>query len=293
MVRQHLKELENLEITSAQHTPIERIHEAMVNAYSDYVLPTKLDLNGFKGMLKERCYSAADSFVLTENEDVVAFWITGVNAKFDPGTFYALTVGTCLNFRRRGLILQLFEKLKERATEQGARRIVLECIASNDRAHAAYIKMGFEILRKVRGFSGPLNVFQRSPVEFEVRWVDAKKALEISQSFGDWRATWQNGFGAFERAPGEVAFLGAFDNQTPIGLGCFDRSNGGIRHLCFASAMDRAAIAEHLIASFLPEQRATKASYINIDETDIEVIKLLIDRGWEKVIDQYEMRYSL
>lgn len=288
-----MKELEELEIASAQHIPIERLHEAMVDAYSDYVLPTKLDLNGFKGMLNERSYSADDSFVVIENEDVVAFWLTGVNARFEPGTFYALTVGTRPTFRRRGLTLQLFAKLKEHATKQGARRIVLECITSNDGAHAAYVKMGFENLRKVRGFSGPLNVFQNSPEEFEVRWVDAKKALKISQSFGDWRATWQNGFGAFERTPDDVAFLCVFDSQMPIGLGCFNRSNGAIRHLCFASAMDREAMAEHLIASILPEQKVTKASYINIDETDIEVIKLLIDRGWESVIDQFEMSYSL
>jgi hypothetical protein len=153
--------------------------------------------------------------------------------------------------------------------------------------------MGFAVLRRVRGFSGPINVFQEAPELFDVRHVDSSIAMKMSQSFGDWRATWQNGFGAFDRAPDDVVFHGLFQNQVPIGLGCFDRSNGSIRHLCFESGISREAAAEHLIASFLHEKNIVKSSYMNIDESYSAVIHLLLDRGWENLVDQFEMSYRL
>ena len=274
--------------------PLTQLHQAMTEAYSDYVVPMNISEAAFGSMLGGRSYDAESSRALLIDGQIAAFWLIGRNDLTERGTHYCISVGTLPDFRRRGLSEQIFATLHSKAQESGVRKFVLECITTNDRALAAYKKLGFVVRRHVVVSRGPYERFSASSSDVTLRDVSLAEAKSISMQIGDWQPTWQNSFASFEANLSDALFLVAEVQGHAVGLCGVLRATGQIKQLCLVGDERRSQLGEHLL-SHVGDLLGKKESgvYVNIDGSDLAVLDLLKRRGWEHYTSQYEMVYTL
>ena len=66
--------------------------------------------------------------------DIASFWLSAIEPEARPGIVYAITVGTRIAHRRKGLAQQLYKRLAPRAREAQLDSCLLEVIDGNDKA---------------------------------------------------------------------------------------------------------------------------------------------------------------
>lgn len=269
--------------------PFEQLHASMLDAYSDYVVPMNLSLEQFTSMTRERCYNPERSLAALDGDRIAAFWLIGENERIEALTLYAISVGTTQDYRRRGLSSALFDAIRQGTDTANFKQMVLEVITRNARAYAAYQKMGFKLRRRVQLSRGKFHGFEPPTGNMQVREVSLEEARSISDELGDWKPTWQNSLGSMEQDPKEALCLAVDKGPTTVGLGCFIRSSGQIKQLAAQKGVSRREVATLLLATAGRGRDDNIRHYVNIDESDNEILGLLAEQGWEHYIDQFEM----
>lgn len=274
------------------------IHEAFLEAYSDYTVPMYLSLEQFREMTIERCYDPERSLVMMDGNTIAAFWLIGRNESIEAATLYCLCVGTRPDWRRKGLADDLFHEMCRRAEFAQLKQIVLEVLTENIRAFNAYRKMGFTTRRKVQISRGSFTSFKIPDNKMQVEEVTLTDARKIAATLGDWTPTWQNSAGSMEQSPDNALCLSVHDGDETVGLGCFVRSSGQIKQISTKQGqgkqnVSKADITALLLTTIGQGREDEPRSYINIDTSDTEILNTLTDHGWQHPYAQYEMVYPL
>ena len=270
---------------------MEQLHEAMLDAYSDYVVPMPISRAQFEHMLTQRAFVPAYSRGVFEDEKLVAFWFVGLSEAHGPETLYAISVGTRPQWRRRGLAEALFRQIVQVAPDE-ASDFVLECITTNDKALAAYEKLGFQKSRRVILSRGSYSTFQASPA-FSLEDISLHEARDLAGTLQVWSPTWQNSFGALDAFPNEARCLLARNRDgNPEGLACFARGTGQLHQLAVPHGPKRKEIMATLFHGAETDSEELRY-FVNIDAEDGELLDLLASHGWDHYGAQYEMRLVL
>lgn len=278
-----------MHIQSTKDMPFEQLHEALLDAYSDYVIPMNISLEQFEHMTRERCYKPELSLAAMDKGEITAFWLNGENERIEAETLYTISVGTRPAWRRQGLATRLFDTVKGQTDTSIFKQVVLEVITRNEGAHAGYTKMGFKERRKVEVARGSLAGFAAPAGGLDVQEVSLGDARAIAADLGDWTPTWQNSLGSLEQEPDDALCLAARGGGDNIGLGCFLRSTGQIKQLAVTEGASRCDVASQLLARAAEGRTDANSAYVNIDASDVEILDLLREHGWDISISQYEM----
>lgn len=272
---------------------VEQLHEAMLDAYNDYNVPMDLSLQQFQKMTRERCYKPGQSLAMMDGDTIAAFWLIGENAGIEAATRYAISVGTRPQFRRQGLADKLFQDIRKQALSEACRQIVLEVLTENERAYAAYRKMGFIKRRHVQLSRGNYSSFEHPGGQHKTREIPLAEARALAVDLGDWAPTWQNSLGSMDQTPDDALCLAACDGQEVIGLGCFVRSSGQIKQLAGKPGASKDVLANLLLSTANklcpPAGEDGMRYYVNIDTGDQDILNVLKSHGWDHYIDQYEL----
>lgn len=246
---------------------LEYLHAALLDAFSDYIVPLQPSLAQFETLLNSRGFDADASMVACNGGEIAAFW----NVASRASKAYLITSGTRVAHRGKGLAGQLGEASIAVAKYQGVNSFWLEVIEGNSSAERLYGRLGFKVERKLDYYT----LKHPTPELSGCRRVDWPTCSSTLQRFSSWQPSWQN------------------SNETIAGtpLTCFLHDHGaaavgqgGLIHQIAAKTTDS---LHRLLAAAATHGRLR---LINMDSADQMLRTTLEALGAELILRQSEMQ---
>lgn len=242
------------------------LHCAMLDSFSDYIVPLQPDADTFQTALSSRGFDPEASYVAVENDQVIGFW----NVATRNTQRYLIGSGTRISHRRQGLASRLGTAAINTAENSGAKSFWLEVIEGNEGAEHLYRKMGFDVTRTL----GCYRLDHPSPDPSSCSQADFGTVAKTIQSYSTWQPTWQNATDTISGLQ-STSFL---HERGGVIVGA-----GGLVHQ--VAAGDPSALEDLLAAA------ATVGSLtlVNVDSADSVLGSILQKLGAHRFIVQSEM----
>ena len=291
-----------MQIISADNVPLGDILASVTDAYSDYLMPMQMDLTTFEKMLGMRGFDPSLSMLAVEEDasgakDIASFWLSAIEPEARPGIVYAITVGTCIAHRRKGLAQQLYKRLAPRAQQAQLNFCLLEVIEGNDKAVDFYEGLGFEHQMRVECFKGaaPAHASLNAPVLEDIRFqtVSVEESHAAGSPFRAWQPTWQHDTPAMAYISDDIRCSIAVQNGLPIAYGMVDPVSGLVTQIAVDPKWRRKGIARAMMAYWAQKFELSAMSAGNIPDTDKSTCGLYRALGWENHVNQFVMQAKL
>lgn len=277
-----------------EKVPFNKIYVASSEAFSDYIADVSYMT---EDVLRKRAAKNGIDLSLSagafHDDKLVAFTLAGVDLWQDELSAFDIMTGIIKPYRGQGIAGKMFDFALPELRKRGVRNFVLEVIQENEPAVRAYQKSGFEICRNFECFVAKaenLKVNENRANVLNIKEMDRSFLRQVSVFF-DWRPSWENSVSSLLRIPDELQVLGAFADETPVGVLAYYPLIRWINllavHRDFRRKGVASALIQHFLANLPSETKEIKA--INVDSTDLAMQSLLIKTGFEKLLSQYEM----
>lgn len=270
-------------VRSPDAAKLAELHEAMNDAFSDYLVPMRLTKDQFGQMMRQRSLRLEASSVVMVDGEVAAFWLVGLRGP----RAYLIASGTRPAHRRKGLSKLAAEHAFDLARKAGAQSMAAEVIVHNDKAIALYRSQGFEIVRTLYCYSFAPEGGTTNPTR-EIETADWRDVRPFASSFWDFRPSWQNEVEAVDAlVPGIKCFVAHADGQL-AGYAVVAKET---RSLCQLAVMPQHRMKGIASALLDAAQRHLGGSVrlINVDARDAGFAAFLTSRHAEKKVQQFEI----
>ncbi len=270
----------------------EQLHQVMVEAFSDYVIPMSPSLEDFRQTNATRGFDPDLSWVAVEEGRPVGFWFVGKKKAY-PNTLYAAATGTVPKARGSGIVSQLFAKLEEHAFRKGYRQIQLEVITSNTAAVKTYKKLGFVTERYFQCFSLKEAVFDHCQLSEHPRQASWDELKSNVKTFWEHPPSWQHSAFAIETFGADARLLKIEKDRNLAAYIAFIPKNGAVMQLAVAPEYRRQGFARALLKEAFEISGSRALSFVNIDENNKSLTQALLKLGATKTLQQFEMHRLL
>ena len=126
------------------------------------------------------------------------------------------------------------------------------------------------------------------PPEIEIREIHRHENIPF-ESFWDGKPSWQNSVEAVERSIQMKRVFGAFIGQDCVGYIVFSAGMGRLAQLAVHRDHRRKGIGTRLLIEMQKDSTENNLQVINLDESMTESVVFFQNRGFKKVLGQYEM----
>lgn len=282
----------NCRFLSDDHFAI--LHEKFLEAFSDYALPFQLTEAQFRNHIVLNAVDLDSSVGCFDGDQLVGLTLNGFGMWNAISTVYDAGTGVVPHYRRRGISEAMFDTMLPVFKERGYEQCLLEVITTNDPAVSLYKKLGFQTVRELLllQLDEPFKVgHSRSDVEVrELSNLDTK----LFGTFWDGRPSWQNSNDAVSRSMKVRKILGAFIEGRCVGYVTYSAGFGRISQFAVDRNFRRQGIGTRLLLEMSSDTPETnKLQVINIDSSITEAVDFFRNRGFKKVLGQYEMIKTL
>ncbi len=282
--------IDMFEYKTLEYVSIEVIHQAFVEAFSDYQVKIDIPLWKLKQMLERRGYVPEKSMGVFNGNSMAGFILNGYRKWEGKPTAYDTGTGVVPEYRKRGLTTNMFLKLAELLKSKGVRQYLLEVLQQNTSAFELYKKQGFEITRSLACFQMKKNDYKRKR-NFSVEAVDCFKPDEWEQvkMFWDFRPSWQNSIDSVCAIPDAFAYCAVRMDNRLVGYGIIDKQSGDIPQLAVDKAFRGKGMASAILSELADRALSDKLAMLNVEDSDAAMKEFLTASGFENYVNQYEM----
>ena len=128
----------------------EVLFEAFMQAFTGFRITTETTYDSFCEMLAERNYDPSISLGAYELETgrLVSFVLNSILVE-DPLTVYDILTGTIPEYRRQGILKNIFGMIKKMLQQNMVQLYTTEVLKTNPNALRLYLSVGFEIADEV------------------------------------------------------------------------------------------------------------------------------------------------
>jgi ribosomal protein S18 acetylase RimI-like enzyme len=172
----------------ASELPLRLIAELFTACFADYPVAVQVDAESLSRMVCAVSIDLAASRVLVADGEPAAFLLAGCRGLSQR----VAAMGTLPGHRRQGHGRLLMEEAIANAGKRGFRRLLLEVIEDNEPAVTLYRTIGFEITRRLIGFTREAEAGQPELDEVDpLTEVDPGKVAKLVAWEGDPSLPWQ------------------------------------------------------------------------------------------------------
>ncbi len=279
-----------IEIKHLAETSLADITECFNQSFADYIVKFNATEEGLAARWKAGRVDFQMSFGAFEEDQLVGFFITGIDDYDGKRTAFNLATGVIPAARGQRIVQRLYDYAFPHFRENGVQQCMLEVIVGNDIAIKAYQNVGFEIGRTLHCFSGSLKWNEDvilPPLRFRKTAVPRWKKYEELQPYAP---SWEHTPAAIDLARKEYDFWEFYEGKILRGFFCGKKENGFTPHVWVDPARWN-DLGPFLFARIA--NRFGKIKMNNVESTATELIGLLKRRKVENKIDQYEMKMDL
>jgi len=128
--------------------------------------------------------------------------------------------------------------------------------------------------------------------DVEIREIHRHENIPF-ESFWDGKPSWQNSVEAVERSIQVKRVFGAFLGRECVGYIVFSSGMGRLAQLAVHREHRRKGIGTRLLIEMQKDSTENNLQVINLDESMTESVVFFQNRGFRKVLGQYEMLMEL
>ena len=272
------------------NTELSIIHQAFVEAFSDYQVKMDLPFSKFDNMIKRRGFIPELSIGAFDNEKLIGFVLNGArmwNGKF---TAYDLGTGVIPDYRKKGITSEILKNVKDLCKENNIESYLLEVLQNNTGAVELYRKQGFQTTRDFDCYYLKKEDFSPSIcVEIEnVEFISLNQWEEI-QKLWDCNPSWQNSIDSVNVFPDRFSYSIVTVENKIVGYGIVDKVTGDIPQIAVSKEYRNKGIGKSIISDLFNKTEANKLSLINVDCRDVNFKGFLTHEGFINYVSQYEM----
>jgi ribosomal protein S18 acetylase RimI-like enzyme len=273
------------EIKPADAASLSDLHQAMLGAFSDYVVPMRPPLTAFEAMLKRRSFVPALSRIAVAGGEVAAIWLMGKRR----GAAYLICSGTLPAHRGNGLAQILAQDTEKALRSAGVTSCQTEVIETNRVAAGVYFKLGYKEQRRLQCYDWPALPEARDTgqVTLDRSWPDiAPQAAD----FRDWLPSWQNADAAVDADPENLQCASIWQDDR---LQAYAISDGAtLMQIAVRPEERRKGMGRALVAALAARTKGN-IRLLNADAADKGFAAFMAATGAEKDVMQLELRKQI
>lgn len=285
--------MENLKIELLGNIPVEQVHQAFVEAFSDYEVPIQMPFEKFKEMMKTRNLNLDYSLGCFVGSRLVGFILCGFRESDNLKVCYDGGTGVIKEFRRKGIGEQLLKNLLELLKEKQISRFILEVLENNEPAIALYEKYGFRKTRKLECFEVETNSAYFGKTGNFILNSGLSEYYKLNNSeFELYKPSWQNSISSIKNNIENYTFLSIEKNYMVVCYGFVHKTRGDIPQIGILKEWRNRGLEEQLIGSLALFTGSEKITILNVEENNY-LGELLRKTGFKNFVNQWEMSLEL
>lgn len=276
-----------MKICSLENTSVKTISKALNAAFAGYYVPLKLSTAELAKKMKIDRNDASLSVGVFDQDHLVAFLLHGKDRINNKLIVYNGGTGVLENYRGKRLTQKMYAHILPQLQTMGADELVLEVLTQNEPALKSYQKIGFEIARKLNGYSGSLSVNSSLPPVTILRadsvdWERLTEARDVDPS-------WQFSNQALQQMGSELVVLDAFLEKRWAGSVLYNSSKKQVGQIVVHPTFRRQGVASALL-NHVAQHYSENCSAINVDAAHQALHALFLRCGLALRFTQFEMK---
>ena len=270
------------------------IHKTFLAGFSDYIIKFELSERQFQNHITLNAVDLDRSAGCFADGRPVGLSLNGFGTWEGKPTIYDAGTAVVPEYRRQGISRSMFEWMIPMFEKQGFEQFLLEVITHNKPAVRLYEQLGFRRERELLLLEADPSIRLQHPVgdDIEIREIHRHENIPYA-SFWDGKPSWQNSLEAVERSVQMKRVFGAFLDRECIGYIVFSAGVGRVAQLAVRRDHRRKGIATRLLIEMQKDAPDQKLQVINLDEAMTESVVFFRNRGFKKVLGQFEMLKEL
>jgi ribosomal protein S18 acetylase RimI-like enzyme len=280
-------------IVCLRDTPVEVVHQAFVDAFSDYEVSIQMPLDKFMEMMRTRDLKLEYSLGWFEADRLVGFLLVGCREIDRRKCFYDGGTGIIKEYRRKGIGNELIAELIDSMKLHDISSFILEVLESNIPAIELYRKHGFVITRKYQCYNclaSEIAEINDHPYLWDCN-IDDFLAIDPSK-YIDFEPSWQNSSVSIHNSIENYEYVAIIHDSKTIAYGLVHKTRGDIPQIGVQREWRNFGVESILVGEIKKRTKSEKLACLNIEEYDYMTSKLE-KIGFENFINQYEMRLDL
>ncbi|HEX6124480.1 MAG TPA: GNAT family N-acetyltransferase [Pyrinomonadaceae bacterium] len=266
------------------------IHKAFIDGFSDYIVKFELTPRQFQNHIRLNAVDLERSAGCFEGGRLVGLSLNGFGDWDEKPTVYDAGTAVLPESRRQGISRAMFQWMIPQFKDDGFQQFLLEVISHNKPALRLYEQLGFErtrelLLLEATTLIGPERGL---PDGIEIREIHRHETIPFA-SFWDGMPSWQNSLEAVERSMKMKRVFGAFEGNKCVGYIVFSAGLGRLAQLAVDRTYRRKGIGTGLLREMQKDAGDQKLQVINLDESMTESVVFFQNRGFTKLLGQFEM----
>ncbi len=281
--------MNKLQIKPLTATPVEMIHKAFVDAFSDYEVKLEMPLEKLVEMMKTRDLNPDFSVGCFDGDLLVGFILSGYREIDGQKICYDGGTGVIKTYQRKGIGELLLKELLLILHEKQVNRFVLEVLENNSPAIKLYEKQGFVKTRKLECFEIEKHELRPVPDRgFGITVTNPSTLIQNEELYRLYPPTWQNE---------NLSVLNVSENYTCVSLSCsgkmlcygfIHKIKGDIPQIGVLEEWKQWGLEAHLMSELARQTTAEKLVVLNVEFGNYlsEVLQKL---GFKNFVNQWEM----
>lgn len=273
-----------MQIRNLRDTPFKDILECFYQAFQEYYVDISKDHEYYKERWRLANVNYGLSFGAFHRDKLVGFVLNAIDCREGLFTSYNACTGVFPEFRGKKLVKSIYDYAIPILKENEIERCILEVITENSRAINAYRRVGFEITKHYKCFSGTLA--HKPEEEYELREVGFNTDVLIKLLNQNWYS-WENH--ALTITKGNYRYFEILFQGTTESYFIIAPSGGYVAQM---EVLVETPGAWNRLFSGLA-QIADQIKINNVDERHTDKITHLQNARLTNYLDQYEMEMFL
>ncbi|MFM2484974.1 GNAT family N-acetyltransferase [Celerinatantimonas yamalensis] len=280
-------------IASLKNTSFDMIHDAFVDAFSEYEVKMDMPKDKLMEMFSARSLSKGKSIGYFEEENLIGFLLIGYRKIGNLSVFYDLATGVRKKYQGRKIADKLICEIKDLMVENEIDKFVLEVLEHNVPAQNLYMKYGFRISRKFKCYEYISENRKSDNIsKAKIASIDIQlNNLPVSE-YCTFVPSWQNSMVSYLNAKNNYYVARIIEDNRLIGYGIVHRANGSILQLGMDPGWRTIENIERIVDELYVNTQSNVLKYLNVEENSI-MEKLILDIGFKNTINQLEMEYKI
>ncbi len=280
---------QNLQIRLLSETPVEKIHEAFTDAFSEYEVRIDMPLEKLVEMMKTRDLNPRFSVGCFDGDLLVGFILIGYREIAGQKVCYDGGTGVIKAYQRKGIGEMMLKELLLFLKEKGFSRFVLEVLENNTPAINLYEKYGFVKTRKLNCFEIEKQKLRPVPDRgFGLSVTNPATFVENNEKYSLFPPTWQNETQSVLNVAGNYTLVSLSCTNRVLCYGYVHKTKGDIPQIGILDEWKHWGLEAHVIAELAKYTNSEKLVILNVEHGNYlgETLKNL---GFMNSVNQWEM----
>jgi ribosomal protein S18 acetylase RimI-like enzyme len=256
--------MENLQVKPLASTPVEKIHEAFSDAFSEYEVKLDMPLENLVEMMKTRDLNPDYSVGCFDGDLLVGFILAGYREINGQKVCYDGGTGVIKAYQRKGIGEMLLKELLLILREKHLDRFVLEVLENNTPAINLYEKHNFEKTRKLECFEIEKTDLRSVPDRgFGITVTNPATLIQNEEKYRLYSPTWQNEIQSVLNVSENYTCISLWCTSKILGYGFIHKTKGDIPQIGILEEWKQWGLEAHLIAELAKHTESEKMLVLN------------------------------